>query len=513
MNPNSRHVPHIPSLDLSVLDRPETKDHLISLLRSLAEAQAELCSSLPEDPIQQLVAVSQLGMEHMRLNKSGLTIRSEISSSRGRDPEKEVKKLKREVRQQRRAMANYEFFLRQPEVSDTVNKALGRINTLKCVYCHKFFTSQHYLDQHVVRRHPELAGLGAERLKTSAATDRRHAVLKHCRTESLSAGFLTQLEALQKVILSVNSQKAQAVQALQDVPGRKVSDKLREVMSLQQDLNKLLEQQQRLLADQIAHFKELQDYSPPISRSESQQTSFFDKASVGEAALESWRSEQSRKWELDGTSKLGDVQEEWRNEAPTRRRLEQGMDLAKIELSFKEAKGGKIVDLGEAKKKAELLRRTQGEFAFCPVKYGTALRSFYPHTEEDVISCRKQLIGEVAKQRIKPIAEEYMPLRAALAREADQLRALRCGLLRRETVQTGLEFCEGAVVRTVMPTYVGMSELKRNARSERQRESLLSLDYENSVSFSIRWGDEEEESGEWRGINADEARRLGFFYH
>jgi hypothetical protein len=40
----------------------------------------------------------------------------------------------------------------------------------------------------------------------------------------------------------------------------------------------------------------------------------------------------------------------------------------------------------------------------------------------------------------------------------------------------------------------------------------MSLEYESSLSFSIRWGDEEEESGEWKGIGPDEARRLGFFF-
>lgn len=502
MNPNSRPHPCIPSIDLSLLDRPDTKDHLLSLLRSLAEAQAELPSSLPEDPILQLVAVSQLGLEQMRLNKSGLTSRSEVSSNRGNDTGREVKKLRREVKQQRRALANYEFFLRQPEVAETVNKALGRLNTLKCVFCHKFFTSQHYLDQHVVRRHPELAGLGSERLKTT--TDRRHAGLKYRPADCLSASFLQQFEALQKTILSVNNQK---VQAIQDLASRQNSEKLREAIRLQQELSRLLEQQQRLLADQT-------EYSPGISRSESQQTSFFDRASVGEAALESLRSEQSRKWELDGTGRLGDMQEDWKNEAPTRRRLES-MDLAKIELSFREARKGQG-KLEEAKKKAETLRQKQGEFAFAPAKYASELRAFFPCTEEEATACRKRLTEEVnirVKQRSMPIAAQHLPLRETFKREADRLQAHRSDQFKSELVQIGLEFREGAVIHTVLPTYVGMAGPQRVAKSERQRESLLSLDYENSVSFSIRWGDEEEESGEWRGMSADEARRLGFFFH
>jgi len=500
MHPNSRPHPHIPSLDLSLLDRPETKDQLLSILRGLADAQSDLPASLPEDPILQLVAVSQLGLEQMRLNKSGLTSRSGLSSSRGNEKEREVKKLRREVKQQRRALANYEFFLRQPEVAETVNRALGRLNTLKCVFCHKFFTSQHYLEQHVVRRHPELAGLGAERLKTTVATDRRHTGLKHRPTDCLSASFLLQFEALHKAISSVNAQSAQTIQ---DLASKQNSEKLREVARLQQELSRLLEQQQRLLTDQT-------EYSP----AESQQTSFFDRASVGEAALESLRSEQSRKWELDGTGRLGDMQEDWKNEAPTRRRLES-MDLARIEISFREAKKGQN-RLGEARKKMETLKQTMAEFAFAPEKYASELRGFFPCLEEEVTTCRKRLVEEAnirAKQRNKPIPKENLPTRESFKAEAERLQAHRNGLFRSEPIQTGLEFSEGAVVHTLLPTYVGMVGPQRAAKSEKQRESLLSLDYENSVSFSIRWGDEEEESGEWRGVSADEARRLGFFFH
>ena len=507
MKTNSRQHSQTHVVDVSLLERPEAKEQLLMLLHVLADVQTDLPPSLPDDPILQLVAVAQVGIEHMRLNRSSLTSRSSEYSARSHrlpDPDRELKKLTRVLKQQRRALSNYEFFLRQPEVTETINKALGRLNTLKCAYCHKFFTAQYYLDQHVVRRHPELAGLGAERMKT----DRREMIAKTRQMEALNGSFFPVFESIQKAVLMVNSQKAQKIQSLMAEKDGKNKENVKEIVNLQAELTRLIDQQMRLLSEQMTQYREMQlieGSSPPISRSESQQTSFFDRISLGETALESLQFKP--KSDLENTGKIMDFLPESKGNT-----IKKVTDLEKIEVSFKEAK----LNLAKIREKVGILMENERKFVVFEGKYGLEMKSVYFHTEEEIKKCRKDINREIyAKINENPPKIEknrhFFTVKNQLSQEIDRF----CGNFSTsedEIIDPNAGFQEGKIVKSTFCVFSGLKDGQKVGKHEKMRESLLSLDCDNSVSFSIRWGDEDEESGEWRGISASEARRLGFFF-
>ena len=79
-----------------------------------------------------------------------------------------------------------------------------------------------------------------------------------------------------------------------------------------------------------------------------------------------------------------------------------------------------------------------------------------------------------------------------------------------------LTFYEGCRFSTascqfITPIPRESQEKEGKPRKSGVRESLITLDMENSASFSIIWGDESEEEEEWRAISMEDAQRLGFF--
>lgn len=78
---------------------------------------------------------------------------------------------------------------------------------------------------------------------------------------------------------------------------------------------------------------------------------------------------------------------------------------------------------------------------------------------------------------------------------------------------SNMVFCEGKLesrVSTVRIVPISGLEVPILRQLRGIRESLITLDLNDSVSFSIVWGDEEDEE-EWRVLGLEEAQRLGFF--
>ena len=83
------------------------------------------------------------------------------------------------------------------------------------------------------------------------------------------------------------------------------------------------------------------------------------------------------------------------------------------------------------------------------------------------------------------------------------------------TFTQDLTFYEGSLEARVPSTLIipipdsPLYQLGRQIRTV--RESLITLDLNESVSFSIVWGDEETDEEEWRVLGMEDAQRLGFF--
>lgn len=224
--------------------------------------------------------------------------------------------------------------------------------------------------------------------------------------------------------------------------------------------------------------------------------------------------------------------------------------------------------LAQVREKIAELKATEGKYEVMVEKYGLELCAAYKHSQSDIHFMRNSLAERVdamvrsgqAELQSKPKEGDYSTTRDNFSKKAQLLASFQavspdfplklqsksrlrvpplCFSYRTDeslhanpiptpcfplnltplqaishTFTQNLTFYEGSLearpsLTLVVP--IPVSDISEGRQIRTVRESLITLDLNESVSFSIVWGDEESDGEEWRVLGMEDAMRLGFF--
>lgn len=541
-------------LDLSVnsehhfvlLERKENKAKIVALLQSIASL------GLGEDPIQQLVQVAQLGMQHLR-KASEMSRLSSYPESRI-----EMKSL-------------------------DSDRSFSRTDLQKCEHCGKHFQSVEILEQHMARRHAEPAGARTERKPPSRKGSFEH----------VQRAFAAKYAALEKSVFALNGQKTKVQDRLNrlDPSSSEVCTALRTAVKLQEELNNLLEKQKTLLDAQAVQVHALQSHLRGSDLSSCTMPASVPSHTASLASLAEpprpprylnqsfWQRKRHLSREsLDSgpvfapsssTSQLNPhVPKEPMTGPKTSRRglYRPNTRYRPLELSYSDMHDESLL---QVKEKTAELKAMKGKYEVLVEKYGLELCACYQHSQEDIEvmrdSLEKTVNSIVNSENIEELqglilgrksSTDYSIARELILKKAQLLvsyqstapdlplkllpkgkprvpplcfsyctdESLHANALpepfpplnpnsNQQIASSKLVFCEGRLEARVPTVQIvpisGPCVPLRQLRAV--RESLITLDLNDSVSFSIVWGDEESDQEEWRVLGLEDAQRLGFF--